>query len=274
MVYLRKLICFAYMCATHALWVQTPPTLRQWTLPRSRRCGDGVASKPNPSVTSVGEHFLTQVQQSGKAPSTGLMRKMGVGKRAMSMCAIAAGSGMHFGQEKFSGTSAANSPEEGSPQTPPYGVHLHFKGLILNVQGIVYALSVFGWAIAFYPLLLLSWLTSLAFDNGRRRMVDWVVYVWAKVCMLTVTYRPKVIGAENLPHHGSAAMYVPNHCSYMDILTLSGFLPRPLKYISKVEILRIPLIGWAMRMAGHIAIRRRSRRSQLQTFKDAVASLT
>jgi len=50
-------------------------------------------------------------------------------------------------------------------------------------------------------------------------------------------------------------------------------LPRPLKYVSKVEILDIPLIGWAMQWAGHIAIRRGNRRSQLQTFKDTVTSL-
>ena len=43
--------------------------------------------------------------------------------------------------------------------------------------------------------------------------------------------------------------------------------------MSKIEILDIPLIGWAMRWAGHIAIRRGDRRSQLETFKDTVASL-
>ena len=61
--------------------------------------------------------------------------------------------------------------------------------------------------------------------------------------------------------------------SFLDIFTLSGFTPRPLKYVSKIEILDIPLIGWAMRWAGHIAIRRGDRRSQLETFKDTVASL-
>lgn len=65
---------------------------------------------------------------------------------------------------------------------------------------------------------------------------------------------------------------MPNHTSFLDIYSLSGFVPRPLKYVSKVEILRVPLIGWAMRMANHIAIRRNDRKSQLQTFKDAVRS--
>lgn len=68
-------------------------------------------------------------------------------------------------------------------------------------------------------------------------------------------------------------LIVPNHCSYLDILTLSAFMPRPFKYISKIEILRIPFIGWAMGFAGHIALRRADRRSQLETFKDTVESL-
>jgi len=40
-----------------------------------------------------------------------------------------------------------------------------------------------------------------------------------------------------------------------------------------VEILRIPLIGWAMQLAGHIALRRTDRRSQLATFRDSVECL-
>ena len=39
------------------------------------------------------------------------------------------------------------------------------------------------------------------------------------------------------------------------------------RYISKAEILNIPVIGWAMRFAKHIAIRRTDRASQLATFK-------
>lgn len=33
---------------------------------------------------------------------------------------------------------------------------------------------------------------------------------------------------------GETVMYVPNHTSFVDILVLSGFVPRPFKYLSKV----------------------------------------
>jgi len=68
-------------------------------------------------------------------------------------------------------------------------------------------------------------------------------------------------------------MYIPNHCSYLDIFTLSGTVPRAFKYMSKQEILQIPIIGWAMQMAGHIGIKRMDKRSQLEAFKAAVDAL-
>lgn len=68
-------------------------------------------------------------------------------------------------------------------------------------------------------------------------------------------------------------MYAPNHASFLDILTLTGFVPRPLKYVSKASILEIPFIGWPMQLAEHIPLNQTSRRSQLETFKLSVKSL-
>jgi len=141
------------------------------------------------------------------------------------------------------------------------------------IVGLLFAVACFGWAAMLYPAIGLCYAFGKAFDQKRRRAVDWIVHWWAKLTCLTILYKPKVIGRENLPAKDEAVMYIPNHCSYLDIFTLSGFLPRAFKYVSKIEILRIPLIGWAMQAAGHIAIRRMDKRSQLQTFKDTVECL-
>mmetsp|Transcript_40824 Transcript_40824/g.79932 ORF Transcript_40824/g.79932 Transcript_40824/m.79932 type:complete len:339 (-) Transcript_40824:434-1450(-) len=167
---------------------------------------------------------------------------------------------------------------EGSPELPRYTnfigkVKLAGKDASV-VVGLLFVIACFGWAAILYPIIGLSYGFARGFDNTRRRAVDWVVHWWAKMTCLSILYVPKVIGKENLPPKDEAVMYVPNHCSYLDIFTLSGFLPRPFKYVSKIEILRIPLIGWAMQAAGHIAIRRMDKRSQLQTFKDTVESLS
>ncbi|CAM9367084.1 unnamed protein product, partial [Heterosigma akashiwo] len=79
-------------------------------------------------------------------------------------------------------------------------------------------------------------------------------------------------GAEHVPRRGPV-MICPNHTSFLDILTLSAFLPKGFKYVSKREILRIPFIGWTMQLAGHIPVMREDSRSQLETVKNTIVAL-
>lgn len=53
---------------------------------------------------------------------------------------------------------------------------------------------------------------------------------------------------------------VSNHESFADILLLCN-LPWEMKWMSKVEILRIPYLGWMMHLAGDIPVDRGSRES-------------
>ena len=62
--------------------------------------------------------------------------------------------------------------------------------------------------------------------------------------MTACGYAPEVIGLENLESvRKNNCLFVPNHTSFMDILTLTGFIPMPIKYVSKESILKIPFIG-------------------------------
>lgn len=59
---------------------------------------------------------------------------------------------------------------------------------------------------------------------------------------------------------------VSNHESFADIFLISH-LPWEMKWLSKAEIFRIPLMGWMMRMAGDIAVKRDDRRSRALAFR-------
>jgi 1-acyl-sn-glycerol-3-phosphate acyltransferase len=59
---------------------------------------------------------------------------------------------------------------------------------------------------------------------------------------------------------------VSNHESFADIFLISH-LPWEMKWLSKEEIFRIPVMGWMMRMAGDIAVRRSERRSRAQALE-------
>jgi len=142
-----------------------------------------------------------------------------------------------------------------------------------TVTGVAFALISFFAVTAMYPFVLSAALIGFTFDRKRHRLNDYVVGMWARLSMLLFGASVTVENAEVLPPAGEPVMYCPNHCSFLDIFALSGYLPRRFKYISKIEILRIPLIGWAMALAKHIAIRRTDRASQLKTLKDAIQTL-
>jgi len=153
-------------------------------------------------------------------------------------------------------------------------IAIQHKGQTYSPRGVLLGMSVFVTAFIVQIPVFLCYLWSLLFDRKRRRGIDWVIYFWARTSMTICGYRPEVVGLENLEGlRGKNCLFVPNHTSFMDILTLTGFIPKPMKYVSKSEILKIPLIGWPMFLAGHIALQTESRRSQLQTFKDTVQSL-
>ncbi len=59
---------------------------------------------------------------------------------------------------------------------------------------------------------------------------------------------------------------VSNHESFTDILLLSH-LPWEMKWLSKAEIMRIPFLGWCMRLAGDIPIWR----GKVDSTRDAMA---
>lgn len=170
----------------------------------------------------------------------------------------------HYRSQKPIMAGAAQMVEMQPPKTNP---------ISRLVTAVAFSLAVVLSLLAVYPVLLCILFWSMAFDNVRRRGCDWIVQFWARVSLKLLFSKITVEGVENLPPKDEAVLYAPNHCSFLDIFALSAYLPRRFKYVSKIEILRIPFIGWAMKFAKHIAIRRENRASQLQTFKDAIACL-
>ncbi len=59
---------------------------------------------------------------------------------------------------------------------------------------------------------------------------------------------------------------VSNHESLADILII-GTLPFEMKWMSKVEICRVPFMGWMMRMAGDVCVDRSSKESRARAYE-------
>lgn len=125
--------------------------------------------------------------------------------------------------------------------------------------------------LLFLPAIFLVLPWQLRFDPNSRRLIDRFVILWSRMVVFPL-FGVKVKNRENLPSERQACVYVANHQSFMDILSLYH-LGVPFKFVSKASILKIPVIGWAMRRAKTITIERDDKRSQLATFRQCVDAL-
>ena len=69
-------------------------------------------------------------------------------------------------------------------------------------------------------------------------------------------------------------MFVANHNSWMDIPFVGTTMGlRNYKLISKMELGKVPILGKAIKVGGHVMVDRSSRKSQIKTLKSGMQCL-
>lgn len=80
--------------------------------------------------------------------------------------------------------------------------------------------------------------------------VAWWILAWGSSRL----WRIKVRGLENLPPGGF--VLAPSHRSMMDIPIIAYLTKRPLRYMGKASLFRIPLLGWFFTTLGGFPVER------------------
>jgi 1-acyl-sn-glycerol-3-phosphate acyltransferase len=108
--------------------------------------------------------------------------------------------------------------------------------------------------VILFPVMVLLRLVTAPFDPGRYIVGRVFRYIGVIVERLNPLWRLRLSGVHiDNPRH--PYVVVSNHESFADILLISN-LPWEMKWLSKAELFRIPLLGWMMRLAGDVPIRR------------------
>lgn len=108
--------------------------------------------------------------------------------------------------------------------------------------------------VILFPVMILLRLVTAPFDPGRYIVGRVFRYIGVIVERLNPLWRLRLSGVHIAnPRH--PYVVVSNHESFADILLISN-LPWEMKWLSKAELFRIPLLGWMMRLAGDVPIRR------------------
>jgi 1-acyl-sn-glycerol-3-phosphate acyltransferase len=85
--------------------------------------------------------------------------------------------------------------------------------------------------------------------------VTLITRTWGRVLIRLCGIRVEIEGFENLAglkHY----VLVANHQSFFDIFACSAYMPGEPRFVAKKELLKIPVIGYAMDRGGHIIIDR------------------
>lgn len=119
--------------------------------------------------------------------------------------------------------------------------------------------------IVWVPLVGLVWLVTVPFDKGRY----WPGYLFRKLCVVHQWLNPlwkfRTSGVK-ITDPRRPYVVVANHESFVDILLISH-LPWEMKWMSKEDFFKYPLVGWLMRMAGDIKLVRGNRQSIVSAIK-------
>ncbi len=134
-----------------------------------------------------------------------------------------------------------------------------------TAYSVVFWLFVAISSILLFPVALLIWLLTAAFDP-RKRLLHQFTCFWASLySWLNPVWRVRVDGRQRL-RDDRPTVFVANHLSLVDILVLFRTFA-DFKWVSKIEIFRIPVIGWNMRLNDYIPIDRGNRESALNMLR-------
>jgi 1-acyl-sn-glycerol-3-phosphate acyltransferase len=97
------------------------------------------------------------------------------------------------------------------------------------------------------------------------------LFKWSVVSpVLHVCFRSRIYGAENVPKHGPLIV-VSNHASDLDPPIVSNCVGRPVAFMAKEELFRIPVFGQAITLYGAYPVKRGA--GDRAAIRAAIASL-
>lgn len=141
----------------------------------------------------------------------------------------------------------------------------HFIKLVLLRIYMVYAAIMFTLTFVLgTPAVLLA----IIFKNDKLALQ--VNHYWAYVFFFLVGVPMEIRGKENLDKK-STYIFCANHFSFLDI-AIMPFLPTPFKFVGKVSIAKVPLMG-AIFKRFHITVDRARLRDRYTTYKKSVHAL-
>ncbi len=139
----------------------------------------------------------------------------------------------------------------GQPQTSSYTAAAPRRGIFNLLWGVVATFLSAVWTA------ICATGASISALMNKPHWVTVVTRAWGRGIIAVCGIKVQIEGLENLASLKSYVL-VSNHQSFFDTFAISGFMPGNPRFVAKKELLKIPIVGFAMRRGGHILIDRES----------------
>ena len=132
------------------------------------------------------------------------------------------------------------------------------KSIIVCLIGICYVVVTF-------PLTLMIWLMTIAFDREKKITHWFLMYQSLILSFLIPIWAIHIEGREKAVK-GTTYVIISNHQSILDIL-LVNCLRYKFKWISKIENINVPVLGWYIKMTDYIIVDRENEESKIEMLE-------
>ena len=128
---------------------------------------------------------------------------------------------------------------------------------------------IYQYLIAFPLIIVVTLFTAIftilcfPWKNGKAPRA--VQVFWSRSVLWFLLIPIKVTGQENVDPKQSY-VFVANHQSFLDVFAVYGWLPNNFKWLMKKEIRKVPFVGTACAVAGHIFVDRSNPRAAFQSM--------
>lgn len=140
------------------------------------------------------------------------------------------------------------------------------------LRTIFWFLYFFGFLLYSIPTLnRLKKLDTNLTVQERDKKIHKLPQHWAKRLVEITNSQVKVNGTENLPD--GPVLFVSNHQGNFDIPVLLGYVNKPMGFISKIEVQKLPIVPRWMEVMNCVFINRKDRRQAILSIKEGAEKL-
>ena len=123
-----------------------------------------------------------------------------------------------------------------------------------------------GFPLVVVATIFTALFTIICFPWKNGKAPRTVQVLWSRSVLWFLLVPIKVTGREHV-NPKQSYVFVANHQSFLDVFAVYGWLPNNFKWLMKKEIRKVPFVGTACKVAGHIFVDRSNPRAALQSME-------